>query len=86
MHWVAEEACGAALCQRYRMGGPGLDGREGFVSVDSQRQHIVQLDLPLPNNREWRDFALRLESVRELVPEGWQDYKRAAIAQYFARR
>jgi hypothetical protein len=43
------ERRGAGLTRRYRIGGPGLQHAEGRLWVDAGKRHIVEFELPVPD-------------------------------------
>jgi hypothetical protein len=82
----AEETHAGFACRKYAIGGPAFGGQTGEVWVDTEHHHITDLEIPLANNGDWRDFKLALQSVRTLDGAAWQSWKREAIASYLAQR
>ncbi|MFO0890708.1 MAG: hypothetical protein U0790_16385 [Isosphaeraceae bacterium] len=65
--------------RRYRIGGPGLDGAEGVLWADAAEGHILEFQIPIPDEPGYRDGRLRLQSVGSLTPAGWSERKRACV-------
>jgi hypothetical protein len=83
MRFLREERHDEVLCRLYSIGGEGFGGAEGRVWVEKARGHIVDIEIPLANNGEWRDFKLELQTVHALTPEAWRAWKHETIANYF---
>lgn len=86
MRPLGAELRGSATTHKWQLSGPAFGSQEGYIWADSERQHIVDLELPIANNGEWRDFKLALQSVRTLSGAEWQRWKSEATAAYLAPR
>ena len=64
----------AAGVDRYSIGGEGLDGESGWIVVDREGGHVVEIDIPVPDHPAWQSFRLRLERSERMDAEGWQSF------------
>lgn len=72
--FLGEEKRGEALCRKYAIDGAGLQNRGGMIWVDKQAEHIVDLEIALPNNRDWQSYKLRLVSVSKMNQSAWEAF------------
>jgi len=77
--FLGEEERESAPCRKYSVEGEGLEGRKGFVWVERDESHIVDMEIPLPNHPEWRTLKLKLLSKAQMKPEDWQKFMRSKI-------
>jgi hypothetical protein len=63
----------------YELEGPGLDGRRGNLWSAIEGGHLVELEMPFPDEPGFTDVRITLRSVSTLTREGWEDYKRERI-------
>lgn len=72
--YVGEELRGDVTCRKYAIDGPGLQNRGGMIWVDKKAEHIVDLEIALPNNPGWQNYKLRLLSVSRMNQSAWEAF------------
>jgi hypothetical protein len=70
---------GSRQTRLYRIGGRGLLQVEGLLWVDANQGHIVEFELPIPDEPGYRDGRLRLLGIRKLSPAEWNGHKRRTV-------
>jgi hypothetical protein len=85
MRFAGEEVRHGVACRKYRVTGPWLGDLHGSIWVAHDPQQLVEIEIPLANNGEWREFALELKSVQEVRADEWQSWKQRVIAQHLHR-
>ncbi|MDI1443431.1 hypothetical protein [Polyangium sp. 6x1] len=79
--YVGDETRESTPCSKYKMDGPGLKNRGGFVWVDQKESHIVDMELSLPNHPEWVTYKLKLLSKETMKPDDWRAFMRAQVGK-----
>ena len=72
--FLGEEQRGGVACRKYAIDGAGLQNRGGLIWVDKKAEHIVALEIALPNNPDWRSYKLRLLSVGKMNQSAWEAF------------
>lgn len=72
-------------CRRYRVSGPGLAGTEGSIWVNRKDGYIEDLEIPLADNPDWKDFKLELKSIEKMEPAAWKSFVASAVFRAEAR-
>jgi hypothetical protein len=91
LRYEGREARGPYATRRYRMEGPGLvapGGRPeaaaseaGFLWTDVAEGHLVEFELPIPDEPGFVDGRLRLLETAWLTPEEWERFKRERLGE-----
>ncbi|MDI1483398.1 hypothetical protein [Polyangium sp. y55x31] len=68
-------------CHKYKIDGPGLENRGGFLWVDQKEHHIVDMEISLPNHPEWVTYKLKLLSKATMKPDDWRAFMRAQLGK-----
>jgi hypothetical protein len=76
---AAEDRSGVET-RRYRLEGPGILNTEGTLWVDRKEGHIVEFELPIPDEPGLVDGRLRLLEVTAMTPEEWEAYKKSRVS------
>jgi hypothetical protein len=79
--YEARETREGKATRRYRIGGPGLEGTSGTLWADLDRGHIVEFELPIPDEPGFVDGRLRLLEVVPMAPEAWEAFKRSRLGE-----
>jgi len=61
-------------CRFYQVSGEGVGGTTGGLWVDIEGGHIVDIEVPCPNNPDWESFKLELCSISHLNPVEWSRF------------
>lgn len=72
--YEAEEERHGYLCGRYKIDGPGLEHKGGFIWVNQSEPFIVDYEIELPDEPGYETGKLQLREVTNLSVEGWADY------------
>ena len=74
MIFQGDEMCNGQLCRKYRLDGPGLLNKEGFLWVHKPDGHFVKFAHPHPDNPQWSSFQLTLQKTSVLSAAAWQHF------------
>lgn len=77
--YLGEETRGGVLCRKYRIDGPGLQNRGGFLWVNQAQGHIEDAEIDLPDNPAWTHFKFRLTGVETMDRQAWERYQKEQI-------
>jgi len=72
---------GKAATRRYRMEGPGLSNTAGTLWSDLAEGHVVEFELPIPDEPGFTDGRLRLLEVTPMTTAQWDAFKRARLGE-----
>ena len=62
------------LCRKYSIAGPGLRHKTGLIWVNAQNDYIQDMEIPIPDNPDWRDFKFRFVSSEQMDSGQWADF------------
>ena len=79
LQYLGEETRNSMPCLKYSIGGEGLQGQRGFIWVDRDLMHAVDIEIPIPDNPDWNSFKFNLISVQQMNKEAWQQFMNAEI-------
>lgn len=74
VEFVADENYKATQCRKYKISGPGLKNSGGYIWVDRDLGHFVNVEIPVPDNPEWKDFKFELKKIEVMTPDQWANY------------
>ena len=77
--YVGEETRNGVLCRKYRIDGPGLQNRGGFLWTNHAEGHIEDIEIALPDNPNWQSFKFRLTGVETMDRAAWERFQREKI-------
>ena len=61
-------------CRKYKIDGPGVSNRGGFIWVRKDGEFFQEVDMDLPDNPNWQSFRLVLQSKEKKTPEQWKQF------------
>jgi hypothetical protein len=74
INFVGYEKYMESDCRKYRISGPGMSDKEGFIWVDRKLGHFVNFEHPTPDNPAWNSFKLELQSLKNVGEPGWRKF------------
>ncbi len=74
---VGEEWRHKVRCRKFRIDGPGLENRGGYIWVNKQKGHIEDMEIELPDNPDWQSFKFRLVNVEKMIRNQWEAFMKA---------
>ena len=77
--YAGEETRNGVLCRKYRIDGPGLQNRGGFLWANHAEGHIEDIEIALPDNPNWQSFKFRLTGVETMDRAAWERFQREKI-------
>lgn len=83
--YVGEERTLGAACRKYRLTGPGMEGKEGWVWFDRDAGHLVKIESPWPASDDWTTYRLELNRVERMTPFAWQEFKAGVVAPHIKK-
>ena len=77
IRYVGDEARNEAPCRKYRIDGPGLENRGGFIWVNKADEHVEDIEIDLPDNPNWQSFKFRLQRLEQMDQAAWEAFMSA---------
>lgn len=68
-------------CRKYRISGKGMGNTEGWIWVDREGGYFVNVEIPVPDNPDWKDFKFELKKIEMMTPEKWGNYIGTSIGR-----
>lgn len=91
LDYAGREKRGTHETRRYRMEGPGLlapgqppsaaEANSGTVWADAADGHIVEFELPFPDEPGFTDVRLRQLGTETMSPAQWEAFKRQRLGE-----
>ena len=91
LRYEGREQRGAVVTRRYHMEGTGLlapgqpkaaaAGNAGTVWTDAGEGHIVEFELPFPDEPDFKDVRFRLLAKETMSREQWDAFKRQKLGE-----
>lgn len=75
VEYVGEEKRNGNDCRKYRISGPGVENRGGFIWVNKAGEYFEDLEIELPDNPDWTNFKLTLKRVENKTAEEWKQFR-----------
>ena len=72
--YVGDEKLHGVDCHKYRVGGEAFGGREGAIWVNKKRGHVENIEIPVRDNPDWKDFKFELKAIQKMTPEEWKEF------------
>lgn len=72
--YVKDEKRDGVLCRKYRVDGPGLANRGGFIWVDKSLGHVQDMEIDLPDNPDWQNFKFKLVRTEKMSAAEWDAF------------
>jgi hypothetical protein len=79
LEYEGRETRQGVAVRRYRLDGPGIENTTGLIWAAVEQGHIVEFELPIPDEPGYTDGRLRLLRVETLTPEGWHAWRRRMV-------
>ncbi|HSK75402.1 MAG TPA: hypothetical protein VLQ45_03010 [Thermoanaerobaculia bacterium] len=79
--YVGEEKRNGADCRKYRIDGPGLSNRGGFLWVNRKEEHVEDIEIDLPDNPNWKTFKFRLLGMDQMDRAGWEAFMKSRYSR-----
>jgi hypothetical protein len=58
-------------CNRFSVGGPAFRGETGELWIDASSGLMVDFEHPVPDNPDWDDFRMTLQTIHPMDAAGW---------------
>jgi len=71
LKYLEDEQRNGHPCRRYSVGGEGLQNQYGSAWLDRDLMHIVDMEIPIPDNPAWNSFRFALVSIRFMDEQAW---------------
>ena len=68
-------------CRKYRVSGEAFAGREGTIWVNKKLGHVENIEIPVRDNPDWKDFKFEFKAIQKMTPEEWKKYMFASIGK-----
>jgi hypothetical protein len=79
VRYVGAERHGGAATRKYRIDGPGLRHRGGWLWVDAAKGHFVELAVHTGDEPGYESVRLRYLDQRPMDRPGWDRFVRAQL-------
>jgi hypothetical protein len=74
VEFVGNEERNGIPCRKYKIDGPGLENRGGFIWVDKAKGNFVDLEADLADNPNWKSFKLKLDQTEQMNETQWTSF------------
>jgi hypothetical protein len=74
--FVGEDRRASVACRKYRVSGKGVEGRGGIIWVAREGEHVVDMEIDLPDHPGWKSFKFRLLGTAQMSREEWEAFMR----------
>ncbi len=75
--YLADEIRGGQPCRKYRIDGPGLENKGGFIWVNKRSGYFQDVEIQLADNPNWKTFKFKLEKVERMNDAEWESFMKA---------
>lgn len=79
VRFVRREQRRGHATRRYALEGTGLLGHHGVLWAAVDGAHVVEFELPFPDEPGYTDVRLQLRGVQSLARDAWEEYKRRRV-------
>lgn len=81
LQYVEDARLHGVECRKYRVGGEAFAGREGTIWVNKKLGHVENIEIPVRDNPDWKDFKFELKAIQKMTPEEWKKYMFSSIGK-----
>jgi len=74
IEYVGEERLHGKQCRRYRISGPGIGDTTGSLWAPVDGEWLERIEIPFPDNPDWKSFRLELQGKETMTPEAWKRF------------
>ena len=85
IEYQRDEKLHGKTCRRYRISGPGIGGKTGWIWEDPKSRWLEKVAIPFPDNPDWKSFRLELQGVETMTPEAWKKFIGDSLAKANAK-
>jgi len=75
--YLGEELRDGFRCRKYRIDGPGLENRGGFIWVNKRTGYFQDVEIQLADNPNWQTFKFKLQKVERMNQAEWEKFMKA---------
>ena len=75
--YVADSIRGGFRCRKYRIDGPGLENKGGFIWINKRTGYFEDAEIQLADNPNWETFKFKLKKVERMNDAEWQSFMKA---------
>ncbi|HEX5736644.1 MAG TPA: hypothetical protein VF131_27685 [Blastocatellia bacterium] len=79
--YVEDASIHGVECRKYRVSGEAFAGREGTIWVNKKLGYVENIEIPVRDNPDWKDFKFELKAIQKMSPEEWKKYMFASIGK-----
>jgi hypothetical protein len=84
--YLVTEKRDGILSHKYRLGGEAFKGNDGLFWTDVKLGHILDIEMPVPNNGDWQNFKLKFIKTEKLSAAAWRKRKAEEIAKFLGSK
>jgi len=71
LKYLDDEERNDFTCRKYLIGGEGLQSQNGTAWLHRDLMHVVDMEIPVPDNPSWNSFKFNLVSMQEMDEQSW---------------
>lgn len=75
--YAGEEKREGLTCRKYRIDGPGLENKGGFIWVNKRSGYFQDVEIQLAANPNWQTFKFKLQKVERMSAAEWESFMKA---------
>lgn len=72
--YAGEENRNDVPARKYKIDGPGLQNRGGFIWVNKKQNWIEDMKIALPDNPDWTSFKFKLLKTEKMNRDEWEKF------------
>ena len=61
-------------CRKYRVTGEAFGGKEGTIWINKKGGYAENIEIPVRDNPDWKDFKFELKAIQKMNPDQWKKY------------
>ena len=75
--YIGEERRYGLACRKYRIDGPGLENKGGFIWINKGSGYFQDAEIQLADNPNWQTFKFKLQKVERMNAAEWENFMKA---------
>lgn len=75
--FIGNTVRGGVPCRKYRIDGPGLENKGGFIWINRRTRYFEDVEIQLADNPNWQTFKFKLKKMERMNDAEWQSFMKA---------
>jgi hypothetical protein len=83
--YTGEDELHGKTVRSYRISGPGIGNTKGTIWWDPKSGWLEKIEIPFPDNPDWKSFKLELQGIDMMTPAAWKKFIADSLARANAK-